>query len=75
MSKNNLSGLNDHLFIQLSRLSNSGSSKETLELEFERAKAISMVSKDIISTARLVLDARLQVSDIAENIGLPGLLE
>jgi len=52
-----LSDLNDHLFSQLERLGDESLTKEDLEKEIDRAKAISGIAKDIVSNASLVLKA------------------
>jgi len=55
--KNKLSDLNDHLFAQLERLNDEDLKGQLLEEEIERSKAITGVSKEVVSNARLVLDA------------------
>jgi hypothetical protein len=55
--KNTLSDLNNHLFAQLERLGDEGLKPEQLESEIERSKAITDVSKSIVSNAALQLDA------------------
>lgn len=55
--KNKLTDLNNHLFAQLERLNDEGLSGEALQDEIERSKAITGVSKEVVSNARLVLDA------------------
>ena len=56
--KNKLTDLNDHLFAQLERLSDEDLKGEELQTEIERSKAVSSVAKDIVSNAKLVLDAQ-----------------
>lgn len=53
--KNKLSDLNNHLFAQLERLDD-----ETLDLatELNRAKAITGISREIVSAGKLALDAQ-----------------
>ena len=58
--KNKLSDLNNHLFAQLERLGNESIKTDELTLELQRADAITSVAKEIISNARLVLDAQKQ---------------
>lgn len=55
--KNTLGDLNNHLFAQLERLGDEGLKPEELESEIERSKAITDVSKSIISNAGLQLNA------------------
>lgn len=55
--KNKLIDLNNHLFQQLERLNDEDLSGEKLQDEIERSKAITGVSKEVVSNARLVLDA------------------
>lgn len=55
--KNKLTDLNNHLFAQLERLNDEDLEGEKLIEEIERAKAVSGISKDIVTNARLALDA------------------
>ena len=55
--KNSLSDLNNHLFAQMERLSDESLNGEKLQEEIQRAKVVTGVSSQIISNARLVLDA------------------
>lgn len=55
--KNKLSDLNDHLFAQLERLSDESIKGDELQAEIERGKAITGVSREIVSNAALVLKA------------------
>lgn len=55
--KNKLVDLNNHLFAQLERLSDESIKGEKLKEEIGRGKAISSISKDIISNASLALEA------------------
>lgn len=52
-----LQDLNDHLFSQLGRLGSEELKGDALTEEIERAKSVTSVSKEIISTAALTLDA------------------
>lgn len=73
--KNTLSDLNNHLFLQLERINNEALTKEELEFESERSKAVTSVAKEIISNARLVLDANLKHADAVISKPLPSFLE
>ncbi|MFP2239929.1 hypothetical protein ACLEX4_15550 [Pseudescherichia vulneris] len=55
--KNSLSDLNNHLFAQMERLSDESLTGDKLQEEIHRAKAVTGISSQIISNARLVLDA------------------
>lgn len=55
--KNSLADLNNHLFAQMERLSDESLKGEKLQEEISRAKAVTGISTQIISNARLVLDA------------------
>lgn len=55
--KNKLIDLNNHLFAQLERLNDETLDDDQLQAEIERSKAITGVSKEIVSNARLALDA------------------
>lgn len=57
MANNKLMDLNDHLFAQMERLNDETISPKEMELEIRKAKAVSMVSNQIISNAKLVFDA------------------
>lgn len=56
--KNSLSDLNNHLFAQIERLGDEDLQGEKLQEEINRAKAVTGISAQIISNARLVLDAQ-----------------
>lgn len=55
--KNKLTDLNNHLFAQLERLNDEDLKGDELKEEIERSKAVTGVSKEIVSNARLALDA------------------
>lgn len=55
--KNKLKDLNDHLFMQLERLSDEELTDEQLEREVTRAEAIVSVSDQIVGNADLQLKA------------------
>lgn len=73
--KNKLIDLNNHLFAQLERLGDEDLDQENLEKEIERSKAITSVSKEVISNARLVLDAHIQNGQSIELKKLPEMLK
>lgn len=56
--KNKLSNLNDHLFAEIERLSDEDLKEEKLKEEIDRAKAITIVSGQIIDGAKLALEAQ-----------------
>ena len=53
----NLGDLNHHLFSQLGRLNEDNLKGENLEEEIKKAKAVADISRQIIDTGRLVLEA------------------
>lgn len=73
-TKNTLSDLNDHLFAQMERLSDEDLKGDDLERELKRTSAVTGVAKEIISNARLVLDAQVKVGDIPQQTEVPRML-
>ncbi len=72
-----LSNLNDALFDQLQRLNDPELSGDALEAELKRSSAVTSVSKEIVSNARVVLDAEKHRKEY-QGIGgytLPSMLE
>lgn len=71
---NLLLDLNNHLFAQMEKLNKA---KDTeLASEIERSKAVAGIAKEIVSNARLALDAHVKVNDrviMPEN--LPAMLK
>lgn len=61
--KNKLTDLNDHLFMQLERLSDEALSPEQIEIEAKRADAIVAVSDQICRGADLQLKAVKIIAD------------
>ena len=54
-----LGDLNERLFSQLNRISNGEITGEKIKAEIERTRAISGLAKEMISNAKLVLDAEV----------------
>lgn len=74
--KNTLGDLNNHLFAQLERLNDEEMNMETLEMETNRAKAITMLAGKVIDNAKLVLDAKKYMDDAMDaEKPLPKMLE
>lgn len=73
--KNKLSDLNNYLFEQLERLNDEDIDTERLQFEIERTKAVTVISNQIISNAKLVLDAQKSISDLTESQKLPLMLQ
>lgn len=74
--RNTLGDLNNHLFAQIERLGDEDLKGDKLKEEMERAKSISIVAKQIIENASLVLDAQKLIADhIDANAKLPKMLE
>lgn len=57
MPKNKLSDLNDHLFLQLERLNDENLTESQIKIETERAMAVNSTAQQIISNAKIRLDA------------------
>lgn len=57
MSDNNLDGLNDILFDQMSRLTKEGLDSKALKQEIDRAEAVTKISTQIVANASLCLKA------------------
>ena len=64
--QNNLSDLNNHLFLQLELLESGELSEKDLDLELKKAKAITQISSQILNIARLQVAA----INTAESCGL-----
>ena len=57
MARNKLTDLNDHLFAQIERLNDETLTPEQMELELKKADAMEKVSKQILDSSRVALDA------------------
>jgi hypothetical protein len=68
MSKNKLSDLNDHLFMQLERLGDEELTPEQIEIEAKRAEAIVDVADRIVSNAALQLKAAALLVEHGEYV-------
>jgi len=56
--KNSMQDLNNHLFAQLERLNDEDLTSAQLEIECNRAKAISSLAKNLAENAKIELAAR-----------------
>jgi hypothetical protein len=76
MANNKLTHLNNHLFSSLERLSSEDLKGDDLKEEIQRAKSINDVSKQIVSNAKLTLDAaKLVASGQLVGSSLPALID
>lgn len=66
--KNKLTDLNDHLFAQLERLGNEDLQGEELMNEIERSRAVSLVGRQLIDNARVLLDAHKHQQEFSRNV-------
>ena len=74
--RNTLGDLNNHLFAQLEKLSEDDLKGEELKEEVTRTKAISLVAKQIIDNANLVLETKKMIENSLDaDIELPRMLE
>lgn len=55
-TKNRITDLNNHLFLQLERLNNEDLKGDDLKQEIKRAKAVSGVANQLINGARVCVD-------------------
>jgi hypothetical protein len=56
-TKNRLSDLNDHLFMQIERLNDEDLQGEALDTEIRRCHAVCAAASQVVAAGRLVLDA------------------
>ena len=74
--RNTLGDLNNHLFMQLEKLSDEDLKGEELKEEVTRTKAISLIAKQIIDNGTLVLEAKKVAEEsLNADIELPRMLE
>ena len=74
--RNTLGDLNNHLFMQLERLSDEELSGEGLKEEVLRSRAITSVAKEIIANADIVLQAKKFSNEyMTDEDDMPRMLE
>jgi hypothetical protein len=75
--KNTLTDLNNHLFAQLERIGNESLTKDQLQDEINRSKAITSLGSVVVANARVVLDAQNAMFDTPnyERKELPSILK
>ena len=74
--KNTLNDLNNFLFAQLERLDNEEMDSDQLADEINRAKAITLVSNQVIQNANLVLEAKkLSYDRTEDDFSLPKMID
>ena len=56
MAQNKIDNVRDHLFMQLERLNDDSLTAEQMEIEIEKAKAVSQVAATLIQTAKVEID-------------------
>lgn len=69
MARNKMNDLRDHLFAQLERLGDEELTAEQLQIEMNRAKALSSVAGVIVGSAKVELDYMKAIG--AEEIKSP----
>ena len=61
--KNRLYDLNNHLFMQMERLSDENLTGNKLTEEIQRGKALASIAKEIVAGAGLALEAKKMMGD------------
>jgi len=61
--KNKLVDLNNHLFVQIERLSDEELKGDALRTEIDRGKALSGLANCVIGNAKLALDSAIAVKE------------
>ncbi|MEG0322902.1 MAG: hypothetical protein RSB16_02895 [Raoultibacter sp.] len=75
MTKNKMTDLNDHLFMQLERLTDESLTVEELDIEITRSREVTKLSKVIVDNANTVLKAaEFRDSMLDANAPLPNML-
>jgi hypothetical protein len=76
MPRNKITDLNNHLFAQLEKLNDDELTAEQINLECKRAKAMSSIASQILSSAKITLEAmKLVNEDKVDSKNIPKLLQ
>lgn len=73
--KNKLTDLNNHLFVELERLSDEDMTDEQLDKELKRAEAIGKISAQVIGNGHLALNAAKLRAEYGDGDASAPLLE
>ena len=68
MAKTKLENLNDHLFLQLERLNDNDLTAEGMKSETIRTQAITSLSKEVVSLARVALDGSKFIEEYGDKL-------
>lgn len=69
MARNKLTDLNDHLFLQIEKLSDETLTGERLKEEIDRSKAIAALATPIVNSSKTFVDALKLMNKSGNNIG------